>query len=225
LPAFRASPPKPPMSPKHPTRVEGNGDGTRVYTLLTPNHFYLPINPGPNAVYICGIDPANPGAAPDPAPLTRTEQATIDMTFTRRKYYFLSIVNIEHACFTAVDGCINDAFKVLNDPTIQGWHAGMLVMSILDQLSSNHGKPTPATLEGNDNTFRRPYSTADPPELLFHRIEECAEIALLRRNPYTDCQLINKMICLLLTTGLYLRPLKNRTGCSPTHKHGLHFER
>jgi hypothetical protein len=27
-------------------------------------------------------------------------------------------------------------------------------------------------------------------------------------NPYTDCQLINNEICLLLTTGLYLRPFE-----------------
>jgi hypothetical protein len=134
-----------------------------LYALLMLNHFCLPINPGPNAVYICGINPANPGAAPNPAPLTRTEQATIDTTFTRRKNYFLSMVNIERACFTAVNGCINNAFKVSNDPTIQGWHTGMSVMSILNQLSSNYGKPTPATLEGNDNTFHCPYSVADPP--------------------------------------------------------------
>jgi hypothetical protein len=83
-----------------------------LYALLTPNHFHLPINPGLNAVYICGIDPMNPGAAPDPAPLTRTEQATIDTTFTRRKNYFLSMVNIKCACFTAVKECINNTFKV-----------------------------------------------------------------------------------------------------------------
>ncbi len=73
------------------------------------------------------------------------------------------MVNIEQACFTAVDACINNAFKVSNDPSIQGWHSGMTVMSILDQLSNNYGKPTPATLESNDNMFRHPYSMADPP--------------------------------------------------------------
>jgi hypothetical protein len=179
-----------------------------LYALFTPNHFRLPINPGPNAVYICGINPANPGAAPNSAPLTRTEQATVDMTFTRCKNYFLSMVNIERACFMAVDGCINNALKMSNNPTIQGWHVGTLIMSILNQLSSNYGKPTSAALEVNENTFRCPYSVANPPELLFPWIEECAEIALLGCNPYTDCQVINNAICLFLTTGLYLRPFK-----------------
>ncbi len=58
------------------------------------------------------------------------------------------MINIKQACFTAVNACINNAFKVSNDPTIQGWHAGMTVMSILDQLSDLYGKPTPAMLEG-----------------------------------------------------------------------------
>ena len=57
--------------------------------------------------------------------------------------------NIERACFTALDSSINDAFKVSNDPTIQGWHAGMRVIDILDQLSLIYGQPTPAALEAN----------------------------------------------------------------------------
>jgi hypothetical protein len=77
------------------------------------------------------------------------------------------MVNIKRACFTAVNACINNAFKVSNNPTILGWHAGMTVMSILDQLSNNYGKPTPAMLKSNDNTFRHPYCAADPSKLLF----------------------------------------------------------
>ncbi len=103
----------------------------------------------------------------DALPLLCTEQATINTMFTCCKNYFMLIVNIEQACFTAVDACINNAFKVSNNPTIQGWHLGMRVMSILDQLLNNYGKPTPAMLESNDNAFRRPYFVADPPEILF----------------------------------------------------------
>ncbi len=77
------------------------------------------------------------------------------------------MINIEQACFMAVDACINDAFKVSNNPTIQGWHAGMTVMSILDQLSDLYRKPTPAELEGKDTAFRCPHLAADPPKLLF----------------------------------------------------------
>jgi hypothetical protein len=82
--------------------------------------------------------------------------------------------NIERACFTALDLSINDAFKLLNDPSVQGWHAGMRVIDILDQLSLIYGQPTPMSLEANDHIFRRPKSAADAPEVLFRRIEECA---------------------------------------------------
>ena len=119
-----------------------------------PNLFCLPKDPGLNAVYLRPINPNNPGVVPDPAvPLTRMEQATIDTTFTRCKNYYMLIVNIKGACFTAIDACINNVFKVFNDSTIQGWHAGMSVMSILDQLLNNYGKPTFAVLDGNNTRF------------------------------------------------------------------------
>ena len=76
----------------------------------------------------------------------------------------------------------------------------MRVIDILDQLSLIYGQPTPAALEANDHIFRSPTSAADAPDVLFRRIEECAEKALLGQNPYTDKQLIINMIHLLLTT-------------------------
>ncbi len=89
---------------------------------------------------------------------------------------------------------MNDAFKVLNDPAVRGWHAGMRVINILDQLGATYGQPTPAALEENDHIFRSPTSAADPPEVLFQQIEECAEMALLGKNPYNDKQLIMNTI-------------------------------
>jgi hypothetical protein len=84
----------------------------------------------------------------------------------------------------------------------------METRAILDQLSQTYGQPTPAALEINDVTFRGPYSTADAPEVLFQCIKNCAEIAILGNNPYTEKQLITNAICLLLTTGLYTRAFK-----------------
>jgi hypothetical protein len=75
--------------------------------------------------------------------------------------------NIKRACFAALDASINDAFKVSNDPAIQGWHAGMCVIEIWDQLSNINGQPTPAIMEQNDTTLRGPYSAAKAPEVLF----------------------------------------------------------
>ena len=80
---------------------------------------------------------------------------------------------------------------------------------ILDQLSLIYGQPTPMSLEANDHIFRSPTSAADTPEVLFRRIEECAEKALLGQNPYTDKQLITNTIRLLLTTGLYIHAFED----------------
>jgi hypothetical protein len=181
-----------------------------LYALLTPTPFHLPTNPGAHTVYVWPIDPSNPGVIPDPAiPLTRTEQATIDTTFSGCKHYYQSMLNIERACFTTLDASINVAFQVSNNPTFQGRHADMSMMVILDQLSELYGHPTSAVLEQNNCMFHSPYLATDPPEVLFRRIQDCAEIALLGCDPYTDWQLINNTIRLLLTTGLYLQPFED----------------
>ena len=85
----------------------------------------------------------------------------------------------------------------------------MRVIDILDQLSATYGQPTPAALEANDHIFHSPTSAADPPEVLFCRIEECTETVLLGKNPYTNKQLIMNAIRLLLSTGLYTRAFED----------------
>jgi hypothetical protein len=121
----------------------------------------------------------------------------------------MSMRNIEWACFTTLNASVNDAFKVSNDPGILGWHTGMQVIDILDQLSMIYGQPTPAILETNNTVFRSPYLAADTPEVLFRCIKECTKTALLGRNPYTDWQLVTNAIRLLLTTGLYTQPFED----------------
>jgi hypothetical protein len=172
-----------------------------MYALLTPNPFCCPNDPGPTAIYTRN-DPA------DMTPLTCAEQASIDTAFARERHYYQSLINIEQACFIALNANIDNAFKVSNIPTIVGWHAGMETRDILDQLSQTYGQPMPAALEINNATFCGPYSAADAPKVLFRCVKNCAEIAILGNNPYTDKQLINNAICLLLTMGLYLRAFK-----------------
>jgi hypothetical protein len=116
--------------------------------------------------------------------------------------------NIERACFTAFNACTNAALKVSNNPSIHWWHAGMRVWDILDQLSSIYGQLTLAVLEIINATFRGQCLAANALEVLFWCIEGCAKVALLGHNSYTDQQLINNAICLLLTTGLYVRPFE-----------------
>ena len=177
-----------------------------MYALLTATPFRLPINPGDTPRYVRA---ALLGEQVDTSPLTRTEQATIDSTFARSKHYYLSMQNIERACFTALDSSVNDAFKLSLLAGVRGWHAGMTTVMILDQLSLVYGKPTSAALDANDTIFRSPYSAADAPEVLFRRIEDCAEIATLGDNPYTDKQLILTAVRHLLTTGLYIRAFED----------------
>jgi hypothetical protein len=61
--------------------------------------------------------------------------------------------NIQHACFTTVGSSINDTFKVSNNLTIQGWHAGIGVMYVLNQLSELYGHQTLAMMETNNKVF------------------------------------------------------------------------
>jgi hypothetical protein len=178
----------------------------KLYLLLTTSPFRLPTNPGAGVVYVRS---QIPGQLVNNAPLSRTERASIESLFNHRKHYYLLMQNIERACFTALNTSINDAFKVLNDPNVCKWHAGMRVINILDQLSATYGQPTPAVLEANDHIFRSPTSAADAPKVLFPRIKDCAEKALLGKNPYTDKQLITNTIRLLLTVGLYVRAFED----------------
>ncbi len=113
-------------------------------------------------------------------------------------------------CFTALDASTNDTFKVSNDIAIQGWHASMHIIDILDKLSTIYGQPMLAILETNNAIFRSPYLAADTPKVLFCQIEECAETALLGCNPYMNWQLVTNIIHLLLTFGLYIQPFKKR---------------
>jgi hypothetical protein len=161
-----------------------------LYVFLTTTPYCTPNDPGASAVYIRPLNLANPKAILDATPLTRTEQATIDTTFNCREHYFLSMRNIECACFTVLDLSINDAYKVSNNPAIQGWHAGMSLIFILNQLSNLYGQPTPTILGTNDKVFPSPYSAADAPKVLFPRIKECAKTALLGNREGVVAELI-----------------------------------
>ena len=101
----------------------------------------------------------------------------------------------------------------------------MRVMDILDLLSLIYGQPTPAALEANNHIFRSLTSAANSPKLLFCRIQECAEKALLGQNPYTNKQLITNTICLLLTTGLYIQAFEDWDQLAETAKTWIELRR
>ncbi len=68
-----------------------------LYALLTTSLFRLPTNPGAAVVYVCSQIPGSPI---NNAPLSRTEQASIESLFNLRKHYYLSMQNIQRACFS-----------------------------------------------------------------------------------------------------------------------------
>ncbi len=92
----------------------------------------------------------------------------------------------------------------------------MSVREILNQLSSIYGQPTPAAMELNDTAFCGVYLAANAPKILFRCIEDCPEIAIFGRNPYTDHQLLQNAIRLLLTMGLYVRTFEEWDRLQPT---------
>ena len=101
-----------------------------------------------------------------------------------------------------LDELVSNQFKVSNIPTLTGWNASMSIMDMLDQLETMYGKPNAMPLFANDTVFRSAFSPNDAPEALFHRIEQCQEIAVLAREPYSDIQVINNAIHLLMQASI-----------------------
>ena len=112
-----------------------------LYILLEPNAFVLPVSPGATAIY---PQFAAPG-----------QMQMIDNVFARTKNYYLSYMNISHACFHMLDETVSDRYKVWNTPNLTGWNVSMSLWGILDQLMANYGMPNTMVLF-NNNTFPTP---------------------------------------------------------------------
>jgi hypothetical protein len=55
----------------------------------------------------------------------------------------------------------------------------------------------------NNTRFTSPFDQREAPEHLFHRIEECQEIAILGGAPYTVQQIMGNTMYLLLQSGIF----------------------
>ena len=155
-----------------------------AYQLLTGKVFIIPPDPGPTAVY-----PA--WAAPNDA-------QTIDAKFLRAKNYYLSYQNIHRACFRMLDATVLAQFKVSNNPNLTGWNATMSVLDILDQLQNSYGKPDMMTIFNNETLYRSPMAPSDSPEVLFYRIEQCQEVQIIGKVPFTMEQIIANAVRILI---------------------------
>jgi hypothetical protein len=120
---------------------------------------------------------------------------TADRIFEMATNYFTSYLNINRALFRMLDDSIDNNFKVSNNPNLKGM--------ILQQLKTAYGKPTGTTLWDNDKIFRAPFGANEVPESVFLRLERCQEVALLGLNPYSQAQLVNCAIQLLLQSGIF----------------------
>ncbi len=77
---------------------------------------------------------------------------------------------------------------------------------MLNQLESTYGKLDTMMLFANNKLLHSPFNPVDAPAALFYRIEQCQEIQVLARDPYSDMQVINNTVCLLMHVSVF--PLK-----------------
>jgi hypothetical protein len=161
-----------------------------LYALIEPVPFTVPVNPGATPVY-------QPFAPP-------AMMKMVDYAFERNKNYLLSYSNINQACFCMLDDSVPNQFKVSNIPNLTGWNASMSIQEIITQLETSYGKPTPMALHNSNLLFRSPMSTTDAPKMLFYRIKQCQKIATLAGDPYTQMQIINMVMRILIQAQVLL---------------------
>ena len=159
-----------------------------AYQLLTGNVFLIPTDPGPTAVYLAW-------AAPN-------EARTFNVRFRCAKDIYILYGNIHRACFRMLDANASAQFKVSNNPSHTGWNATMSVLAILNQIQDTYGKPDMKTIFTNETLFRSPMGPSDSPEVLFYRIEQCQEIQILGKVPFTTEQIITNTLRILVGSNL-----------------------
>jgi hypothetical protein len=161
-----------------------------IHALLEPRAFAELPNPGATAVCPQFLPPAM--------------VKMIVATFTRDKNYYLSFLNINRACFKMLDETVSNQFKVSNTPNLTGWNSTMTIRIILMQFKASYGKPDTMTLFRNNTLFQSPFPATEAAEILFCRIKQCQEIQTLAQDPYSNMQIINNALRLLMQSGIFL---------------------
>jgi hypothetical protein len=101
-----------------------------------------------------------------------------------------------------LDANVSAQFKVSNNPSLTGWNPTMSVLAILNQLQDTYGKPNMMTIFTNKSLFWSPMGPSDSPEVLFYRIEQCQEIQILGKVPFTTEQIIANTLRILVGSNL-----------------------
>jgi hypothetical protein len=163
-----------------------------LYILLEPNAFVSPISPGPITIY--------------PQFATLAQMKMINNVFARNKNYYLSLMNINQACFCMLDETAPDRYKISNNPNLTGWNASMSICANINQLMANYGMPDAMVLFNIDTLFQSPFPPTEAPKMLFYCTEQCQEIQTIGQDPYSSTHIINIVVCLLMQSGIF--PIK-----------------
>jgi hypothetical protein len=142
-------------------------------------------------------------------PYTREEILTITAMHARYKHYHDTGTNVCRAVFDSLDAHVGDEFKSppANAQGTTGWNSTMLPNDIFEQLMLVYGKPTPDAVRQNNLVFYSAYNPKDPPEVLFKRLADCQEVAIVAKVPFTVEQLLVNAVDLFTRTGLYARDM------------------
>ena len=160
-----------------------------LYLLLEPQAFVIPVSPGDTPTY--------------PPFATASIIKTIDNIFDRQRNYYLSYVNINRATFRMLDETVDDRYKVSNTPNLTGWNSSMSIREIIVQLTTNYGVPDAMVMHNNDLLFRSPFPATEPPEMLFHRLEQCQEVQTIGQDPYSATHIMNVAVRILMQSGMF----------------------
>jgi hypothetical protein len=111
--------------------------------------------------------------------------------------------NISCGCFQMLDELVRDKYKVSNNPNLLGWNPTMSIQLILAQLETLYSKPMANIIWNNNCLFTSKFNPLDAPEMLFHRIKQCQEVAIIGATLYMAAQLVNNTMHFLLKSGIF----------------------
>jgi hypothetical protein len=136
-----------------------------IYALIKVATFLMPPNPGNVPVH--------------PQFATVQMIKTANRIWENARNYYLSYIYISRTCFCMLDKLVPDHFMVSNNPNLIRLNLMMSIQLILARLETLYGKPMPTILWNNNTLFTLDFSPNKAPEMPFHRIEQCQEVAII----------------------------------------------
>ena len=182
-----------------------------MYALIDTRAFNWNVSTSPIPEFPAWFVVDDDGTNGAEIPYTREEILTITAMHARHKHYHDTGTNVCQAVFDSLDAHVGDEFKSppANAQGTTGWNSTMLPNDMFEQLMLVYGKPTPDAVRQNNLVFYSAYNPKDPPKVLFKRLSECQEVAIVAKVPFTVEQLLVNAVDLFTRTGLYARDMDN----------------